>query len=128
MPDSQAILDILTLQELPYPNVFTEEDLAQSMHRLPGSEGLKLRPDQAHTTARSLERAAPNSTAKNGPHDEIFDLVGYALPPGTAVSAQVWLRHCNLSVFPFPDAFLPERRFECSQVELAKRHFKVACS
>ncbi|KXN88975.1 hypothetical protein AN958_06437 [Leucoagaricus sp. SymC.cos] len=101
MADSRAIPDILVLQELPYLNAFIKEGL------------------RVYTAAPSLlERVVPNSTAKNGARDEIFDLMGYALPPGTVVSTQAWSMHRDPSVFPSPDAFLPERWLECSQTEL----------
>ncbi|KAF9443296.1 cytochrome P450 [Macrolepiota fuliginosa MF-IS2] len=102
MPDSRAIPDISVLQELPYLNAFIKEGL------------------RVYTAAPSLlERVVPNSTAKNGARDEIFDLMGYALPPGTVVSTQAWSMHRDSSVFPSPDTFLPERWLECSQAELA---------
>jgi cytochrome P450 len=54
----------------------------------------------------------PASTSKNGISDEIFDLMGYAVPPGTIVSTQAWSMHRDASVFPSPDTFLPERWLE----------------
>jgi hypothetical protein len=66
-----------------------------------------------------LERVVPSSTAKNGARDEIFDLMGYALPPGTVVSTQAWSMHRDSTVFPSPETFLPERWLEGSQAELA---------
>ena len=59
-----------------------------------------------------LERVFPASTSKNGPSDEIFDLMGYALPPGTIVATQAWSMHRDPSVFPSPETFLPERWLE----------------
>ncbi len=56
-----------------------------------------------------LERVVPASTSKSGPSDEIFDLMGYALPPGTIVATQAWSMHRDPSVFPSPETFLPER-------------------
>jgi cytochrome P450 len=56
-----------------------------------------------------LERVIPASTSKNGLPAESFDLMGYALPPGTIVSTQAWSMHRDASVFPSPDAFLPNR-------------------
>lgn len=49
------------------------------------------------------------SSSKNGATDEIFDMMGYALPPGTIVGTQAWSMHRDASVFPSPDAFLPDR-------------------
>lgn len=70
--------------------------------------GLRL-----YTAAPSLlERVVPPSTSKNGASDEIFDLMGYALPPGTIVSTQAWSMHRDSCVFPSPDTFLPERWLE----------------
>lgn len=75
---------------------------------------------RVYTAAPSLlERVVPCSTAKGGVRDEIFDLMGYALPPGTVVSTQAWSMHRDPSVFPSPDTFLPERWLECSHDELA---------
>lgn len=41
--------------------------------------------------------------------DDSFDLMGYALPPGTIVSTQSWSMHRDPDVFPSPETFLPER-------------------
>ncbi|KAJ3570031.1 hypothetical protein NP233_g4668 [Leucocoprinus birnbaumii] len=102
MTDSRAIPDISVLQELPYLNAFIKEGL------------------RVYTAAPSLlERVVPSSTAKNGARDEIFDLMGYALPPGTVVSTQAWSMHRDSTVFSSPDTFLPERWLECSEDELA---------
>lgn len=46
------------------------------------------------------------STAKA--HEE-FDMMGYALPPGTIVSTQAWSMHRDEEVFPSAETFLPER-------------------
>ena len=59
-----------------------------------------------------LERVVPESTSKNGSRDEIFDLMGYGLPPGTIVSTQAWSMHRDAAVFLSPDTFLPERWLE----------------
>ena len=56
-----------------------------------------------------LERVVPSSTSKNGVADEIFDMMGYGLPPGTIVGTQAWSMHRDSSVFASPDAFIPER-------------------
>ena len=61
-----------------------------------------------------LERVVPASTSKNGASDEIYDMMGYALPPGTIVATQAWSMHREPSVFPSPDTFLPERWLETS--------------
>lgn len=74
----------------------------------PRISGLRL-----YTAAPSLlERVVPASTSKNGASDEIFDLMGYGLPPGTIVSTQAWSMHRDSSVFSSPDTFLPERWLE----------------
>lgn len=54
-----------------------------------------------------LERVVP-STSPSG-LDDAFDLMGYAVPPGTIVSTQAWSMHRDPSVFPSPETFLPER-------------------
>lgn len=57
----------------------------------------------------------PASTSKNSPVDEMFDMMGYALPPGTIVATQAWSMHRDPSVFPSPETFLLERWLEgCS--------------
>lgn len=56
-----------------------------------------------------LERVVPSSTSKNGVADEIFDMMGYGLPPGTIVGTQAWSMHRDSAVFASPDAFIPER-------------------
>ncbi|KAF5364054.1 hypothetical protein D9756_000128 [Leucocoprinus leucothites] len=101
MPDPRTIPDISVLQELPYLNAFIKEGL-RVYSAVPGL----------------LERVVPNSTTKSGDQDEIFDLMGYALPPGTIVSTQAWSVQRDSTIFPSPDTFLPERWLECSQAEL----------
>ena len=56
-----------------------------------------------------LERVVPLST--NTINDS-FDLLGYALPPGTVVGTQSWSSHRDAAVFPSPDTFLPDRWLE----------------
>lgn len=56
-----------------------------------------------------LERVVPSSISKNGALDESFDLMGYALPPGTVIATQAWSMHRDPTVFPSPDSFIPER-------------------
>ena len=51
-----------------------------------------------------LERVVPST--KN---DDSFDMMGYALPPGTVVATQAWSMHRDPDVFPSPETFLPER-------------------
>ncbi|KAI0053770.1 cytochrome P450 [Auriscalpium vulgare] len=95
MPDSKGIPDISTLQKLPYLNAFVKEGL------------------RVYSAAPSLlERVVPSSTTKNGAHCEAFDLMGFALPPGTVVATQGWSMHRNASVFPSPETFLPDRWLE----------------
>lgn len=61
-----------------------------------------------------LERVVPASTSKNGASHEVYDMMGYALPPGTIVATQGWSMHRDPSVFPSPETFLPERWLENS--------------
>ncbi|KAF9226991.1 cytochrome P450 [Gyrodon lividus] len=92
MHDRHVIPDIAVLQKLPYLNAFIKE-------------GLRL-----YSAAPSdLERVVPPSIAKNGATNEPFDLMGYALPPGTVVATQSWSMHRDSNVFPSPDTFLPDR-------------------
>ncbi|KAH7921089.1 cytochrome P450 [Leucogyrophana mollusca] len=95
IPDPRAIPDFSLLQRLPYLNAFVKE-------------GLRI-----YSAAPSpLERVVPSSTSRNGALDEAFDLMGYALPPGTIVSTQGWSMHRDASIFPSPDTFLPDRWLE----------------
>ncbi|KAF9463724.1 cytochrome P450 [Collybia nuda] len=95
MPNTRVIPDISVLQELPYLGAFIKE-------------GLRV----YSAVPSSLERVVPPSTSKNGASDEIFDLMGYGLPPGTIVSTQAWSMHRDPSIFPSPATFLPERWLE----------------
>ncbi|KII94544.1 hypothetical protein PLICRDRAFT_47583 [Plicaturopsis crispa FD-325 SS-3] len=92
MPDAGAMPDISVLQKLPYLNAFIKEGL-----RLYGA------------APSLLERVVPSSTSKQAGANEDFDLMGYALPPGTIVSTQGWSMHRDTSVFPSPETFLPDR-------------------
>ncbi|KAF8901790.1 cytochrome P450 [Mucidula mucida] len=92
MVDPRAIPDISVLQNLPYLNAFIKEGL------------------RVYSAAPSLlERVVPTSISKFGPGNEAFDLMGFALPPGTVVATQAWSMHRNPAVFPSPDTFLPDR-------------------
>ncbi|KAJ7021163.1 cytochrome P450 [Mycena alexandri] len=92
MPDPSAIPDIKILNSMEYLNAFIKEGL-----RLYGA------------APSLLERVVPVSTSKNFAGAEGFDLMGYALPPGTIVSTQAWSMHRDPAVFPSPETFLPER-------------------
>ncbi|KAJ7291563.1 cytochrome P450 [Mycena rebaudengoi] len=92
MPDPAAIPEIKVLNGMEYLNAFIKEGL-----RLYGA------------APSLLERVVPVSISKNGAGPEGFDLMGYALPPGTIVSTQAWSMHRDASVFPSPETFLPER-------------------
>ncbi|KAF9023114.1 cytochrome P450 [Hymenopellis radicata] len=92
MVDPRVIPDISVLQNLPYLNAFIKEGL------------------RVYSAAPSLlERVVPTSISKFGPGNESFDLMGFALPPGTVVATQAWSMHRNPAVFPSPDTFLPDR-------------------
>ncbi|KAF9528062.1 cytochrome P450 [Crepidotus variabilis] len=94
MPDSKVLPDITSLNELPYLNAFVKEGL------------------RVYTAVPSLlERVVPSSTKTVG-SDELYDMMGYGLPPGTIVSTQAWSMHRDPSVFAYPDAFIPERWLE----------------
>ncbi|KAH9482159.1 Cytochrome P450 monooxygenase cypX [Psilocybe cubensis] len=97
IPDSKVLPEMAVLQDLPYLSAFMKEGL------------------RVYTAVPSLlERVVPSSTSKNGATDEIFDLMGYALPPGTTVATQAWSMHRDSTVFPSPDKFIPERWLESS--------------
>src|SRR6266404_4252181 len=72
-----------------------------------------------------LERIVPNSSVKTSV-PEAFDLMGYALPPGTVVSTQAWSAHRDSTVVPAPETFIPERWLETGdneeQLEAMNRH------
>lgn len=53
-----------------------------------------------------LERVVPSTSSVV---DESFDMMGYALPPGTVVGTQAWSMHRDAEVFPSAETFLPER-------------------
>ncbi|KAJ7700501.1 cytochrome P450 [Mycena rosella] len=91
MPDPSAIPDIKVLNSMEYLNAFIKEGL-----RLYGA------------APSLLERVVPVTLSKNGAGAD-FDLMGFALPPGTIVSTQAWSMHREPSVFPSPETFLPER-------------------
>lgn len=67
-----------------------------------------------------LERVVPSSTSKNGLPSESFDLMGYALPPGTVVATQAWSMHRDPAVFPSPLTFLPDRWLYATDDQLAQ--------
>ena len=57
-----------------------------------------------------LERVVPQrSPSPVSKADQDFDLMGYALPPGTIVSTQAWSMHRDMELFPSSETFLPER-------------------
>ncbi|KIM73902.1 hypothetical protein PILCRDRAFT_717573 [Piloderma croceum F 1598] len=107
IPDSGIIPDNSVLQNLPYLNAFITEGL-----RVHGA------------TPSLLERVVPSFTSKNGPTNEAFDLMGYALPPGTIVATQAWSMHRDPSIFPSPSTFLPDRWLETPDniEQLARMH------
>ncbi|KAG2073384.1 cytochrome P450 [Suillus decipiens] len=109
MPDPHTIPDITLLQKLPYLNAFVKE-------------GLRL----YSAVPSPLERVVPSSTSRNGAINEAFDLMGYALPPGTVVATQGWSVHRDASIFPSPKTFLPERWLE--RPGNAEHLFKMAQS
>ncbi|KAF8432982.1 cytochrome P450 [Boletus edulis BED1] len=95
MPDCRVVPDSTVLQKLPYLNAFIKEVRV----------GLRL-----YTAAPSdLERVVPPSISKNSSLDESFDLMGYALPPGTVIATQSWSMHRDPAIFPSADSFIPER-------------------
>ncbi|KAI0254878.1 cytochrome P450 [Lactifluus subvellereus] len=108
MPDCKTLPDISILRDLPYLSAFVKEGL-----RLYGA------------VPSLLERVVPSSSAKTA-IPEAFDLMGYALPPGTIVATQSWSVHRNPAVFPSPEIFLPERWLEKGdnkeQLQVMHRH------
>lgn len=108
MPGRKTFPDISTLQSLPYLSAFVREGL-----RLYGA------------VPSLLERVVPSSSIKTSV-PEAFDLMGYALPPGTVVATQAWSVHRDPTVFPAPETFFPERWLETGdnkeQLEVMNRH------
>ncbi|KAH9179522.1 cytochrome P450 [Lactarius sanguifluus] len=94
MPNRKAFPDITTLQNLPYLSAFIKEGL-----RLYGA------------APSLLERVVPSSSVKTSV-PEAFDLMGFALPPGTVIATQAWSVHRDPTVFPAPETFSPERWLE----------------
>ncbi|KAI0371502.1 cytochrome P450 [Pilatotrama ljubarskyi] len=90
MPDRKAVPDFATLCKLPYLNAFIKEGL-----RIYGA------------APSVLERVVPSTTASQ--IDDSFDMMGYALPPGTVIGTQAWSLHRDAEVFPSAETFLPER-------------------
>ncbi|OCH89992.1 cytochrome P450 [Obba rivulosa] len=90
MPDRRVLPDTYILSTLQYLNAFIKEGL-----RLYGA------------APSLLERVVPSTSASK--IDDAFDMMGYALPPGTIVSTQAWSMHRDADVFPSPETFLPER-------------------
>ncbi len=62
-----------------------------------------------------LERVVPSTTASQ--IDDSFDMMGYALPPGTVIGTQAWSMHRDAEVFPSPETFLPERWLTVEGIE-----------
>ncbi|CAK5273560.1 unnamed protein product [Mycena citricolor] len=92
MPDPSVVPDLKVLNGMEYLNAFIKEGL-----RVYGA------------VPSLLERVVPSSTSKHFLGPEGFDLMGYALPPGTIVATQAWSMHRDSAVFPSPETFLPER-------------------
>ncbi|KAH9931775.1 cytochrome P450 [Amylocystis lapponica] len=98
MPDRRVIPDASILSNLPYLNGLIKEGL-----RLYGA------------APSLLERVVPSTAVSKA--DDSFDLMGYALPPGTIVSTQAWSMHRDADVFPSPETFLPTRWIATAGVE-----------
>ena len=65
-------------------------------------------PSRSPSRAPSPSRAGSPILSTAKAHEE-FDMMGYALPPGTIVSTQAWSMHRDEEVFPSAETFLPER-------------------
>ncbi|KDQ63972.1 hypothetical protein JAAARDRAFT_214320 [Jaapia argillacea MUCL 33604] len=101
MSDPQMVPEMAVLNKLPYLNAFIKEGL-----RMYGA------------APSLLERVVP--AAHNNGTKEAFDLMGYALPPGTIVAAQAWSLHRDTTAFGSPDTFLPERWLEENETQMAQ--------
>ncbi|KAJ6522459.1 cytochrome P450 [Mycena capillaripes] len=91
MPDPREIPDLALLQELPYLNAFVQEGIV--------AYALRLR----------LHGAVPPLLERVVPPGSNFQLMEYALPPGTITGTQAWSVHRVPDMFPSPDIFKPER-------------------
>ncbi|KAI0750628.1 cytochrome P450 [Daedaleopsis nitida] len=95
MHDRRVVPDFSTLCKMPYLNAFIKEGM------------------RVYGPAPSLlERVVPSTKI-----DDSFDMMGYALPPGTVVATQAWSMHRDHEVFPSPETFLPERWLVAPDVE-----------
>jgi len=61
-----------------------------------------------------------------GASDEVYNMMGYALPLGTIVATQAWSMHRDPSIFPSPHTFLPECWLENSSTTLDQLFTMVA--
>ncbi|KAH9933617.1 cytochrome P450 [Epithele typhae] len=83
--DRHTLPDYAVLQKQPYLSAFLNEGL-----RMYGA------------VSSMLERVVPA-------REDVFDVMGHALPPGTVVGTQAWSMHREPTVFPSPECFDPER-------------------
>jgi len=97
MPDSRTIPDILVLQKLPYLNMFIKEAYVYTAQHQVFLNELCLLP--------RLKMGLPTRYL-------ISWATLYPWAPGTIVSTQAWSMHCDASIFPSPETFLPDRWLE----------------
>ncbi len=111
MPDRKVLLDGAGLNRLPYLNAFIKEGTsALTIESLTliilDTAGLRIYGAAPSLLERVVPSRLPSVISKS---DGDFDMMGYALPPGTIVSTQAWSMHRDAEVFPSPETFLPER-------------------
>ncbi|GJE87236.1 cytochrome P450 [Phanerochaete sordida] len=124
MPDARVIPDATVLNKSEYLNAFVKESLRiygavpSLLERVVPSPSSPSRPShQTKPSSKPNSRAGSRNTSPSRAASPIlstarhedFDMMGYALPPGTIVATQAWSMHRDEDVFPSSETFLPER-------------------
>nr|BAL05175.1 cytochrome P450 [Phanerodontia chrysosporium] len=147
MPDPRVIPDATVLNRSEYLNAFVKESLRvygaapSLLERVVPSPSSPSRP--SHLTKPSSKpnsRAGSRNTSPSRAASPIlstarhedFDMMGYALPPGTIVATQAWSMHRDEDVFASAETFLPERWLvdphadrEAEEERLARMHLHL---
>ncbi|KAI0327041.1 cytochrome P450 [Cubamyces sp. BRFM 1775] len=94
MPDRRTIPDYTALMKQAYLTAFLNEGF-----RMYGAVSSFL-----ERTVSGKDEASASLSQRDA-----FDLMGYAIPPGTVVGTQAWSVHRDPDIYPFPETFDPER-------------------